>query len=791
MPVAGPSRRSTNNRRRDPSSDGIEADEPTQRHANHEDVDEEEDEEERPRRAKAGKKEKTTNTAAPQEQDEDEDSDPLENFGDQPLDKAQAQRIAGVASDWNMIRRNHLAPFYGIIKDVATVFAEFTEGEKGENLISEMDGVVRQLIDSEAELLAHEKALNDLNQKVSCKEPITDVVDQYEQDVKRRANEYKEKTTRQKYATADEYFSFRQAVFEVQNPEIAMPPVTDFLQRGGCCSQLLWLLFAEALFYPEDGDESDDDDDLVMGGVTQDYKCPLTLTILVDPLTSKLCGHSFSKTAIEEYLGSRYAQKECPASGCTKMLTLSNLEPNKELARKARDAGRRERMREQDSDEEDVVESVSFAVLSHTIHLYQLKLPATCEPWLVWRVNIVAKHSSLHKPLPNIGGTHQQLLPTFSGLGVCTQGLLRLMYEYVTGRDVTTSPDCDTRYENMSESVASNVEHTSKKRRAEMDKPPSERTTIKHEDFWLSDGNIILAADNEDENATVLYKCHRSMLARHSPVFKDMFDLPQPVESQEEIYGISLLRLHDKPKDVESLLRAIHDPMLFALDKFASNAVDLLGGAIKLSTKYEMDSLRADILQSDIQTWMRRPQIVKQSSKGAVFQDPGECYVLPISEARIPEALRAAFYELHRLYDGRGHTRICRVNDLTTGDLHRLVMGRERLRMVVTAILTDDSLYEDELYAMHFATVDFNGSKEICRKHVEDWWDKKAERLAFDDLALLNDPFIELNRLANEIEEEHTLMCSGCAGEVSAFIRSSRKELWDSLDRFFDLTVLM
>lgn len=111
-------------------------------------------------------------------------------------------------------------------------------------------------------------------------------------------------------------------------------------------------------------------------------------------------------------------------------------------------------------------------------------------------------------------------------------------------------------------------------------------------------------------------------------------------------------------------------------------------------------------------------------------------------EARIPEALRAAFYELHRLYDGRGHTRICRVNDLTTGDLHRLVMGRERLRMVVTAILTDDSLYEDELYAMHFATVDFNGSKEICRKHVEDWWDKKAERLAFDDLALLNDPYV-------------------------------------------------
>ena len=35
----------------------------------------------------------------------------------------------------------------------------------------------------------------------------------------------------------------------------------------------------------EDGDVSDDDE-IEVGGVTQDYKCPITLTILVDPLTS-------------------------------------------------------------------------------------------------------------------------------------------------------------------------------------------------------------------------------------------------------------------------------------------------------------------------------------------------------------------------------------------------------------------------------------------------------------------------------------------------------------------------
>jgi len=36
----------------------------------------------------------------------------------------------------------------------------------------------------------------------------------------------------------------------------------------------------------EDGDDSEDDDDLEVGGSTQDYKCPLTLTMLVDPMIS-------------------------------------------------------------------------------------------------------------------------------------------------------------------------------------------------------------------------------------------------------------------------------------------------------------------------------------------------------------------------------------------------------------------------------------------------------------------------------------------------------------------------
>ncbi len=48
----------------------------------------------------------------------------------------------------------------------------------------------------------------------------------------------------------------------------------------------------------EDGDDSDDDDDVQIGGVTQDYKCPLSLTILEDPLTSCVTATMLSKYTV-------------------------------------------------------------------------------------------------------------------------------------------------------------------------------------------------------------------------------------------------------------------------------------------------------------------------------------------------------------------------------------------------------------------------------------------------------------------------------------------------------------
>lgn len=68
-----------------------------------------------------------------------------------------------------------------------------------------------------------------------------------------------------------------------------------------------------------------------------------------------MCGHSFSAAAIREYLGpNKHIKKKCPASGCNQMFCQNDLKVDKELEKKAKNAARRERMREDDSDGEVV-----------------------------------------------------------------------------------------------------------------------------------------------------------------------------------------------------------------------------------------------------------------------------------------------------------------------------------------------------------------------------------------------------------------------------------------------------
>lgn len=77
----------------------------------------------------------------------------------------------------------------------------------------------------------------------------------------------------------------------------------------------------------------------------------------------------------------------------------------------------------------------------------------------------------------------------------------------------------------------------------------------RHDDLWLSDGSVVLVAED------TLFKVHKSQLSRHSVVFRDMFAMPQleGAGRMETLDGCDVVRLHDSAQDIESLLRALYD----------------------------------------------------------------------------------------------------------------------------------------------------------------------------------------------------------------------------------------
>ena len=58
----------------------------------------------------------------------------------------------------------------------------------------------------------------------------------------------------------------------------------------------------------------DDEEEITVGKSVKSVKCPLTLKLMEVPMKSKVCGHSYGKEAIIQYIG-RARQKKCPLGG--------------------------------------------------------------------------------------------------------------------------------------------------------------------------------------------------------------------------------------------------------------------------------------------------------------------------------------------------------------------------------------------------------------------------------------------------------------------------------------------
>jgi hypothetical protein len=76
---------------------------------------------------------------------------------------------------------------------------------------------------------------------------------------------------------------------------------------------------------------------------------------------------------------------------------------------------------------------------------------------------------------------------------------------------------------------------------------------ISRSSFWFDDGSIVIQAE------LTQFRVHRTMLSRHSQVFRDMFSVPQPVDPKDNIEGCPIVHLSESAQDVTHLLSALYD----------------------------------------------------------------------------------------------------------------------------------------------------------------------------------------------------------------------------------------
>ena len=75
----------------------------------------------------------------------------------------------------------------------------------------------------------------------------------------------------------------------------------------------------------------------------------------------------------------------------------------------------------------------------------------------------------------------------------------------------------------------------------------------RHDDLWFDDGNVVIATSD------LSFRLHRGVLARHSSVFKDMFQLPQSDEAPT-VAGCPVVQLqHDRGADLVMLFTLLYD----------------------------------------------------------------------------------------------------------------------------------------------------------------------------------------------------------------------------------------
>ena len=82
----------------------------------------------------------------------------------------------------------------------------------------------------------------------------------------------------------------------------------------------------------------------------------------------------------------------------------------------------------------------------------------------------------------------------------------------------------------------------------EEDEEEDEKPFVNHSTLYFDDGNVVLAAGR------TLFCVHRSLLSKHSVVFRDLFDGARDLSR-----GLLHVTMEETAEEVEALLNVVYD----------------------------------------------------------------------------------------------------------------------------------------------------------------------------------------------------------------------------------------